>query len=212
MPWARIHAAYVSNWASVGPDCLEELGTAGAAACAVVVSPVPILATPLCAAPPPQAASKKLDAPITAVTARTRLAASVTCLVSQAQYARWRWPRASDRDNCGLAERFECHLSLVESRRRRRPLGDRQLRLTKPSFVNLSCFLGVMEVSAIDDPSTGLAAVVTLRRLADRLEDAQVERALRNGWNWPQVAEALGVTRQAVYKKHARRLGAAGVP
>jgi NADP-dependent 3-hydroxy acid dehydrogenase YdfG len=28
---------------------------------------------------------------------------------------------------------------------------------------------------------------------------------------WPQVAEALGVTRQAVHKKHARRLIAAGV-
>jgi biotin operon repressor len=69
-----------------------------------------------------------------------------------------------------------------------------------------------MKISAIDDPATGLAAVVALRRLADRLEDAQVERALRSGWSWPQVAEALGVSRQAVYKKHARRLGAAGVP
>jgi biotin operon repressor len=38
------------------------------------------------------------------------------------------------------------------------------------------------------------------------MEDAQVERALRDGWTWAQVAEALGVTRQAVHKKHARRL------
>jgi biotin operon repressor len=72
--------------------------------------------------------------------------------------------------------------------------------------------VNALEVSALDDPATGLAAVVALRRLADRLEDAQVERALRSGWSWPQVAEALGVTRQAVYKKHARRLAAAGVP
>jgi DNA invertase Pin-like site-specific DNA recombinase len=56
----------------------------------------------------------------------------------------------------------------------------------------------------------GLAAVVALRRLADRLEDAQVERALRDGWSWSQVAEALGVTRQAVHKKHAKRLAGAG--
>jgi hypothetical protein len=56
------------------------------------------------------------------------------------------------------------------------------------------------------DPSDGLAAVVALRRLADRLEDAQVEHALREGWSWSQVAEALGVTRQAVHKKHAKRL------
>lgn len=72
--------------------------------------------------------------------------------------------------------------------------------------------MAMMNVSALDDPADGLAAVVALRRLADRLEDAQVERALRGGWGWPQVAEALGVTRQAVYKKHARRLAAAGVP
>jgi DNA invertase Pin-like site-specific DNA recombinase len=61
-----------------------------------------------------------------------------------------------------------------------------------------------------ESPADGLAAVVALRRLADRLEDAQVERALRDGWTWSQVAEALGVTRQAVHKKHAKRLAGAG--
>lgn len=67
------------------------------------------------------------------------------------------------------------------------------------------------EVSVPADPGDALAAVVALRRLADRLDDAAVEQAMRAGWSWPQVAEALGVTRQAVYKKHARRLIAAGV-
>jgi len=71
-------------------------------------------------------------------------------------------------------------------------------------------------VSAVDvptpsDPSDALAAVGALRRLADRLEDAAVEQAMRQGWGWPRVAEALGVSRQAVYKKHARRLITAGV-
>jgi predicted ArsR family transcriptional regulator len=42
--------------------------------------------------------------------------------------------------------------------------------------------------------------------MADRLEDAAVERAMRDGWSWSQVAEALGITRQAVHKKHLRRL------
>ena len=56
------------------------------------------------------------------------------------------------------------------------------------------------------DPADGLAAVVALRRLADRVEDAEVERALHDGWSWAEVAEALGVTRQAVHKKHAKRL------
>ncbi|HEY3558308.1 MAG TPA: hypothetical protein VGL05_12630 [Kribbella sp.] len=62
-----------------------------------------------------------------------------------------------------------------------------------------------------EDPAAGLAAVVALRRLADRLEDSQVERAMRAGWSWSEVAEVLGITRQAVHKKHARRLVAAGV-
>ena len=33
-----------------------------------------------------------------------------------------------------------------------------------------------------------------------------LQRALADGWTWAQIAEALGVTRQAVHKKHARRL------
>jgi hypothetical protein len=61
------------------------------------------------------------------------------------------------------------------------------------------------------DPSDALAAVAALRRLADQLEDAAVEQAMRHGWGWPKVAEALGVTRQAVHKKHFKRLVAAGV-
>jgi DNA-binding NarL/FixJ family response regulator len=57
-----------------------------------------------------------------------------------------------------------------------------------------------------EDPADALAAVGALRRLADQVEDAAVERALAAGWSFAQIAEALGVTRQAVHKKHARRL------
>jgi DNA-directed RNA polymerase specialized sigma24 family protein len=60
------------------------------------------------------------------------------------------------------------------------------------------------EIATPDDPDEALAAVVALRRLADRLERAAVARAIEQGWTWAQVAEALGVTRQAVHKKHAR--------
>ena len=52
---------------------------------------------------------------------------------------------------------------------------------------------------------TGLTAAVALRRLAERLEALQVDRARREGWSWQQIADALEVTRQAVDKKHARR-------
>jgi len=68
-----------------------------------------------------------------------------------------------------------------------------------------------IEFSEPRDPADGLAAVVALRRLADRLEAAEVERALRDGWTWSLVAEALGVTRQAVHKKHAKRLRERGL-
>lgn len=61
------------------------------------------------------------------------------------------------------------------------------------------------------DAADVLAAVVALRRLSEQLEDAAVEQAMRAGWSWPKVAEALGVTRQAVHRKHAKRLIAVGV-
>ncbi|GAA2371620.1 sigma factor-like helix-turn-helix DNA-binding protein [Dactylosporangium salmoneum] len=54
------------------------------------------------------------------------------------------------------------------------------------------------------DPGTGLRAVLALRRLADRLEAVQVRNARRLGWSWQEIAEALGVTRQAVHQKHAK--------
>jgi hypothetical protein len=69
----------------------------------------------------------------------------------------------------------------------------------------------VNELVDPEDPAAGLAAVVALRRLADRLEDSQVEQAMRAGWSWSDVAEVLGITRQAVHKKHAKWLIAAGV-
>ena len=65
--------------------------------------------------------------------------------------------------------------------------------------------------SPLGGAADGLASVVALRELADRLEDAEVEHALRDGWSWSQIAEALGVTRQAVHKKHLRRVAAAGI-
>jgi hypothetical protein len=58
--------------------------------------------------------------------------------------------------------------------------------------------------AAADDPATGLRAIRALRDLADRLEALQVGNARDRGWSWQQIADALGVTRQAVHKKHAR--------
>lgn len=57
-----------------------------------------------------------------------------------------------------------------------------------------------------DDPQQGLRAVRALRELAERLEALQVERARDLGWSWQEIADALGVTKQAVHKKHGRRI------
>jgi DNA-directed RNA polymerase specialized sigma24 family protein len=62
----------------------------------------------------------------------------------------------------------------------------------------------VLTIPSADDPAEALAAVVSLRRLAEQLERAAVARAVEQGWTWAQVAEALGVTRQAAHKRHAR--------
>jgi hypothetical protein len=55
------------------------------------------------------------------------------------------------------------------------------------------------------DPRVGLRAVLALRRLLERLEVVQVDNARRAGWSWQEIADALGVSRQAVHTKHAGR-------
>jgi DNA-directed RNA polymerase specialized sigma24 family protein len=54
-----------------------------------------------------------------------------------------------------------------------------------------------------DDPAEALAAVVALRLLADKLERRAVSAALEQGWSWSQIAEALGVSKQAAHKRLA---------
>lgn len=53
------------------------------------------------------------------------------------------------------------------------------------------------------DPAVGLRAVAALRSLLEQLESLQVDNARDKGWSWEQIAGALGVTKQAVHKKHA---------
>lgn len=61
-------------------------------------------------------------------------------------------------------------------------------------------------VGGAGDPREGLEAVVALRRTLEALEAAQVENAFVAGWTWAKIAEALGVSKQAVHKKHSRRI------
>jgi len=56
------------------------------------------------------------------------------------------------------------------------------------------------------DPRGGLRAVASLRLLMETLELRQVEAGLSAGMSWSEVAEALGVSRQAAHKKYSGRI------
>lgn len=55
------------------------------------------------------------------------------------------------------------------------------------------------------DPAVGLRAVRALKRLQEQLETLHVANAREQGWSWQVIAEALGVSRQAVHQKYNRR-------
>jgi hypothetical protein len=61
----------------------------------------------------------------------------------------------------------------------------------------------VASAASSKDPTVGLTAVRSLRVLVERLEALQVGNARDQGWTWEQIAQLLGVTRQAVHKKYA---------
>ena len=56
-----------------------------------------------------------------------------------------------------------------------------------------------------EDAEEGLEAVASLRKELDEIEAAQVSKAVRSGWSWSRIGGALGVTKQAVHRKHAKR-------
>jgi hypothetical protein len=64
----------------------------------------------------------------------------------------------------------------------------------------------VQDAVRLGTPRQGLRAVAELRRRLDELEAWHVENAVRAGSSWSQVADALGVSKQAAHKKHAARL------
>ena len=64
----------------------------------------------------------------------------------------------------------------------------------------------VSRAADVADPTSGLRAVAQLRRLTETLELRQVEAALALNMGWVDVADCLGVSRQAVHKKHRNRI------
>jgi len=65
--------------------------------------------------------------------------------------------------------------------------------------------IALAEAASGQDPATGLRAARALRELAERLEVLQVDNARAHGWSWQEIAVFLGVSKQAVHKKHAGR-------
>ncbi|MFC4006341.1 helix-turn-helix domain-containing protein [Nonomuraea purpurea] len=63
------------------------------------------------------------------------------------------------------------------------------------------------EAAAGQDPGVGLPAVSALKTVLEELEAMHVSNARAQGWSWEQIADALGVRRQTVHRKHARRTG-----
>lgn len=58
--------------------------------------------------------------------------------------------------------------------------------------------------TGVDDPIVGLAATAELRSELERLEAVLVRRARVRGRTWTEIATVLGVSKQAVHKKHGR--------
>lgn len=59
--------------------------------------------------------------------------------------------------------------------------------------------------AASKDPRVGLRAVAALRKLVEQLEGVQVRSARASGWSYQEIADELGVSRQAVHKKYGRQ-------
>src|ERR671913_92987 len=62
------------------------------------------------------------------------------------------------------------------------------------------------QVQGPQDPREGLEAVVGLWGGFVEVLGGPNEKAILAGWSWAQIAEVLGVSKQAVHKKHAKRL------
>lgn len=86
----------------------------------------------------------------------------------------------------------------------------RQLTLTCSACQRRLLCMETMDLAVraadLSDPLAGLKAIAALRRLTETLELRQVEAALAAGLGWVDVANCLGVSRQAVHKKYRNRV------
>lgn len=66
---------------------------------------------------------------------------------------------------------------------------------------------GVTEAAGdVSDPRRGLQALARLRQVTEAIELRQVEAALAAGMSWTDIAQCLGISRQAVHKRYRSRV------
>jgi hypothetical protein len=65
------------------------------------------------------------------------------------------------------------------------------------------------QAAAAAGPTEALRTIALLRKHLETLEAEQVDAALKTGYSWRLIAEALGVSRQAAHRRHAARVAAA---
>lgn len=63
----------------------------------------------------------------------------------------------------------------------------------------------IVAQTASEDPEIGLRGVASLRALLEAVEELQVRRARELGWSWQQIADVLGVSKQAVHQRFGKR-------
>jgi len=81
-------------------------------------------------------------------------------------------------------------------------------KTSKSGYVDGVSSMDIATTAGDHDPVVGLRGVAALRRLVEKLETLQVDRARDLGWSWAQIAVELGVSKQAVHQKHGGRVRA----
>jgi hypothetical protein len=84
------------------------------------------------------------------------------------------------------------------------PLGHGYLSRYLDDVADLDSFATAVGDLSSADPAVGLRAVRALDRLQERLEAIHVANAREQGSSWQAIADALGVSRQAVHQKYNR--------
>lgn len=72
-------------------------------------------------------------------------------------------------------------------------------------MVEVTELTALAQAAGDEDPRAALRAAAELRRASERMEAQLVRRARAQGMSWADVAAQLGISKQAVHRKHGGR-------